>query len=215
MRSAAGVVATLAAVLASAGDLLLLAVANGIDPALAAGGTLRPAALVAGYYLGVLAIPLYALGYWHVGRRLPLPYRRVVTVLGACGAVVGATIHGVTGMAIATLQVPTAAGGVEALRPLAAYLAPLWTIIALATLVGSAAFVLPVVRGESTYPRWLALANPIVVMVAICACAAVSPTAATLLVPASPNLAHVLFFALTASKTDTLPTDEARERRAG
>jgi hypothetical protein len=196
MRSAAGIVATLAAVLASAGDLLLLAVANGIAPALAAAGHLRPAALVAGYYLGVLAIPFYALGYRDVGRRLPRPYGRLVTVLGACGALVAATIHGVTGMAIATLQAPSG-GGVDTLRPVAAYLVPLWTIVALATFVGSVAFALPVLRGESSYPRWLAVANPVVGVAAISACAAVSPTAAPLLVPASPNVAHVLFFALT------------------
>jgi hypothetical protein len=196
MRSAAGIVATLAAVLASAGDLLLLGVANGIAPALAAGGYLRPAALIAGYYLGVLAIPFYAVGYWHLGCRLPRPYGRVVTMLGACGAVVGATIHGVTSTAIATLQAPSSGGGVDALRPVAAYLVPLWTIVALATLVGSAAFTLPVLRGESTYPRWLAFANPVVGIAAISACAAVSPAVAPLLVPASPNVAHVLFFAL-------------------
>ncbi|HEY2387177.1 MAG TPA: DUF6796 family protein [Candidatus Binatia bacterium] len=216
MRSVAGMVATLAAALASVGDLLLLAIGDGLPPAYMTGGVLHPAMLVAAYYLGVLAIPLYALGYWHVARRLPLPYGRVVTALGVCGAIVGAVIHAVTGVAVAVLAAtPAGSGGVAALQPFAAYLVPLWTIVAVATLVGSAAFAIPVLRGESPYPRWMALANPAVGMLVISACAVVAPNAAPLVVPASPNLAHVIFFALTASGRNPPPADETGEQRAG
>lgn len=202
MLNGAAVLATIAAVLASAGDLLLLAVANAVTPALAPGGASRAPALVCGYYLGVLAIPWYAVGYWSVGRRLPPRHGRTVAALGACGAVLGATIHGVTGAALAAVEpvgAATADGGVDLLRPFTAYLAPLWAIVALATLAGSVAFAIPVMRGETSYPRWLAFANPVAGIVVISACAGFFGVTRALIVPASPNLAHVVFFGLVAT----------------
>lgn len=197
-----GIVATIAAVLASAGDLLLLGVASGATPAVAVGEPLAEPALIVGYYLGVLTIPMYALGYWHVGRQLPSPYGRAVVALGTCGAVVGATIHGVTGAAlharsVAGLAAVRVGGSAHlSLMPFAAYLVPVWTIVAVALLAGSILFAVPVLRGESVYPRGMALANPAVLIVVIGACASASTWSRTLIAPASPNLAHVLFFAL-------------------
>src|SRR6186997_2609559 len=80
-----GKVATLAAVCASLGDLALLYVANARRPELA----LPPppdGLLLAGFYLGVLALPLYGLGYWRVASGLhdAADARRVVA-LGAFG----------------------------------------------------------------------------------------------------------------------------------
>jgi hypothetical protein len=197
-RERAGIVATVAAALASAGDLLLLAVATapGVD------GSRAEPALVCGYYLGVLAIPLYALGYWDVGRRLPPRYGRAVVALGTCGAILGATIHGVTGAALHARSVAGIAAprpddsAYLSLMPFAAYLLPLWAVVAVALLAGSLLFAVPVLRGESVYPRWMALASPAVLIAAIAACASASAWSRTLIAPASPNLAHTIFFAL-------------------
>ena len=203
----AGVAATLAAVLASAGDLLLLGVASAATPAVAAGGPLAEPALVVGSYLGVLAIPLYAVGYWYVSRGLPPRYGRPVVALGTCGAVVGATIHGVTGAALhaENLTVVGRAGGspLLTLTPFAAYLVPLWLVVAATSLAGSVLFMIPVVRGESAYRRWMALASPAVLVLVIGACASLSPWSRALIAPASPNLAHVLFFAVTSTGVAT------------
>src|SRR5690242_14445257 len=91
--AAAAWIAAGAAVAASAGDLLLLAVAAPATPALAIGTALGRRCLVAGHYLGVLAIPLYGLGYRYVADRLRPPYARVVAAAGLCGGIVGGTIH--------------------------------------------------------------------------------------------------------------------------
>jgi hypothetical protein len=199
----AGVVAAVAATLASGGDLLLLVVASSSTRALARGGPLREPALVVGYYLGVLAIPLYAVGYWYVGRGLPPRYGRAVVVLGTCGAVVGATIHGVTGAALHASNLGNDAvqtdDSIATLLPFAAYLVPLWALVAAALLAGSILFAIPVLRGESVYRRWMALASPGVLVAVIGACASVSIWSRALLAPASPNLAHLLFFALAST----------------
>jgi hypothetical protein len=211
--------ATVAAAFASAGDLLLLAVATAATPALAIGGSLREPALIVGYYLGVLAIPLYAVGYWGVSRGLPVRYGRAVAVLGACGAVVGATIHGVTGAALHARSLGASVAAAEAspffmLEPFGAYLVPLWVSVAAATLVGSILFAVPVLRGESDYRRWVGAANPTVLVAVISASASVSSWSRALVVPASPNLAHVVFFALALSASASAP-DDPRRRAPG
>lgn len=203
-----GVVATVAAALATVGDLLLLAVANSATATLALGGPLSEPALVVGYYLGVLAIPLYALGYWHVSYGLPRRYGRAVLVIGTCGAVVGATIHGVTGAALHASSF--GAGDAErtgnslvTLVPFAAYLIPLWVLVAGALLAGSVLFAVPVLRGESSYPRWIGLVNPAVLVAVVAFAASASPWSRALIAPAAPNLGHVLFFTLATAYAAT------------
>ena len=87
------------AVAASVGDLALLWVAWAADGRL---GIASPpeGTLVIGHYLGVLGIPLYALGYRALadGIREAAPRAaRWVVALGAVGSVVGAVVHGLTG----------------------------------------------------------------------------------------------------------------------
>ena len=201
--AAAGWVAAGAAVAASAGDLLLLAVATPATPALAVGTALGRQVLVIGHYLGVLAIPLYALGYRYVGDRLGPPYARPLTALGLCGGIVGGTIHGVTSVAIAAggLGAATQLGSspVPASSPFAAYILPLWAIVTAAVLAGSVAFTIAVMRGNGDYVRWMALASPAALVVVIGACASVSSAARALIAPAAPNLARVAFFALASA----------------
>lgn len=210
------IAATIAAVLATVGDLLLLAVANGMTSAFGIEGRFAEPALVVGYYLGVFGIPLYALGYWHISRRLPEPYARMVVAFGTCGAVLGSTIHGVTGAAIHArgIAAPVQTAGIEVLLPFSAYLAPLWLIVAAALLGGSVAFALPVARGTSAYPRWIALANPIVLVAVIGGAASVAAWSRALLTPATPNLAHVIFFAVaSAYVSPRLTSPHARRGR--
>jgi hypothetical protein len=96
-------VAAAAAAIATAGDLLLLWVANALRPAL--GLPSPPAgALGLGAWLGVAAIPVYALGYAAaaararpaLGRAAPL-----LTVAGGLGALLGSYIHAATASFIA------------------------------------------------------------------------------------------------------------------
>ena len=110
---AAGLAATVAALAATAGDLLLLWVANAARPELSALPPPPPVSLIAGYYLGVLAIPLYGLGYWQVAEDIASGGRRVaraVFLLGLSGGAVGGVVHGVTGLVIHADRLLGAAG---------------------------------------------------------------------------------------------------------
>ena len=91
-------------------------------------------------------------------------------------------------------------GGIDALMPFVAYLLPLWLVVAVTLLAGSVVFALAVARGETGYRPAMALANPAVLVLVIAAGASFSTWSRALIVPASPNLAHVVFFALASSR---------------
>jgi hypothetical protein len=141
-------------------------------------------------------------------------------VLGLCGAIVGGTIHGVTSVAIAAggLGGATRFGSspVPASSRFAAYILPLWAIVTVAVLAGSVVFTIAVARGRGDYARWMALASPAALVLVIGACASVSSMSRMLVVPAAPNVAHVVFFALASANVTRRRTagvlDAARRR---
>lgn len=191
----AGLVAVLAATLASIGDILLLH--NGMLRAQGS-AAMDAQTLVAGHYLGVLGIPFYAVGYWLASRGLrPSEGPARLVFLGGCylGAV-GAAIHGVTAVIIETGPV-----GVEASPmtvPHAVYLFPLWLVLFAVSIGASAAYALAVLGGRTAFPRWAAAFNPVFIVLAMIAASLPFPALAAYTVPASANLAHIVFFGLAA-----------------
>lgn len=196
--------ATVAALAATTGDCLLLWVANAPRPELALphppAGT-----LFVGFLLGVFAIPLYGLGYRRIADELtPVSARgaRVIFLSGAYGGALGGVVHGVTTLAI---RIDSDAG-VPPVDPLTLagrygrYLYPLWGAIALLVLVGAAVYAALVWRGGTSYPRWMAAVNPAVLLLVVGALGPLHRMLAAFVVPAGPNLVHVLFFALTTAR---------------
>lgn len=187
------------ALAASVGDLGLLWVGWAADGRF---GLVAPPAgtLLAGHYLGVLGIPLYAVGYRALGAGLAdaAPRSaRVVAALGAVGGVLGAVIHGLTGV-LAHVAVrtgaPTAPDAMLAL-PEARFFLPLWLVVGVALALGSLVFAVTVARGGTRFPRVFALCNPLLVAVAIAVAAMPLARVAAFAIPAAPNLAHVALFA--------------------
>jgi len=178
-------IATLAAVAASCGDLLLLWVAAGGERGW----------LIIGNYLGVLFIPLYALGYRVVSELLNV---RAIFWIGAYASAIGAAIHGVTAVTILSAASTNAsAGPFASLVPILPYLIPLWVLVAALSIVGSLLQV-RAVRADARLPRWFAWVNPLALTVAIAGIGAAFDSLAQYVVPAAPNLAHVFYFAAVA-----------------
>jgi len=183
-----------AAAVATLGDLLLLWVANAARPDL---GLASPgaSALWLGAALGVVAIPLYAVGYRDAARLVASGSpgtARVVSGAGGVASVVGAVIHGAT----AWIQTSGGAG----LDPLAAtlespLLVGLWAVAAILVLVASIAFARATLRTPLRAVAWL---NPALVTVALGALGQASPLLQAFLAPAAPNLAHLVFFSTVA-----------------
>jgi hypothetical protein len=190
-------VAALAAVIATAGDLLMLYVANAGRPELGLAAP-PPALLWIGGVLGVVAIPIYVLGYRAAATLVAAGYERharVIAGVGTLGSVLGAVIHGCTALVIRD----GLASGVPAEDPLATVagsplLLALWAVATLLVVAASVAFATAVRRGVPGVPRGLAWANPAVVTIAVSLAGTLTPMSRAFLVPAAPNLAHVVFF---------------------
>ncbi len=191
-------VAGVAASIATAGDLLLLYVANAQRPELGLPEAGR-AWLWLGGTLGVFAIPVYAVGYRSASRLVAVASvrgARAVFVAGALAALLGSAIHGLTAAQIAA-QLDAPAPGLD---PVTATLSGgpvllvLWGVAALAVAVASASFFWSVARGATSAPRSAALANPALVTLALAAAALPSTLLRSFLAPAAPNLAHLVFF---------------------
>lgn len=188
-------IATLAAVAATLGDLLMLYVANAGRPELALPAPPR-FALPAGALLGVAAIPLYALGYREAARAIAdvsASRARIVSLCGAGAAVAGAIIHAATAGAIRGAT--GAAPPLESVAASGPWLLIGWGIASLLVLVASVVVFRAGMAGSRALPRAVAWLNPAVVTLLLGAAGLASETGRSFLTPAAPNLAHVVFFA--------------------
>jgi len=198
-------IGVVAAIAATAGDLLLLATSNATRPGFEWLPAPSETLLVLGTYLGVIAIPCYGLGYRDVATRFDAPHRRWILWCGIAGGVLGGTTHGLTGLAI-HVEVTGGTGGVDPITMLGrygTYLLPLWMAIGVASLGGSLVYASGVLRGRAALPRWAAVVNPLVLTLGLVVVGATSPAGRAFLVPAAPNVAHVLFFGLLSRRPGT------------
>jgi hypothetical protein len=186
-------VAAAAAIVATAGDLLMLLVANAARPELALPRP-PPLALPLGAVLGVAAIPLYALGYRAVARGIERASPRRARLIRSCGlgaAAIGAAIHGATALAIRSAGSGAAAPlDAVAQSPL---LVAAWTAAAALVVVASAA-----IAGAQAGPRALVWLNPAAATLVLALAGLPGELGRSFLVPAAPNLAHVVFFCAAA-----------------
>jgi len=189
------VLAALAAGAATAGDVVLLRAG--------AGAPLGVDTLAAGSLIGVLAIPIYALGYRAIAPACtPALARALVAAGGTVAGVVGGAIHGMTGLGVHLDRV----AGVTPLTPAdfvarhGTFLVPLWGLAALGALLASLAIIWSRVSGAGGVPAAVAVCTPAVVTAALLGVTVVHPAPWTtdLLAPAAPNLAHLVFFGAAA-----------------
>ena len=194
----AALIAALAALTATIGDLLMLYVSNSRRPELSL-PAMPAASLWVGGVLGVLAIPFYALGYHSASRMVEAVSRgaaRGVFWLGSMGALLGAVIHGLTAVQIhADLD-----AGVAAQDPFSSVaswgttIVALWALAAASVLLASGLFGWFVSRGRDSTPLLVGFANPALVTAALAGVGMATPLLRSFLVPAAPNLAHLVFF---------------------
>jgi hypothetical protein len=191
-------IASVAALAATGGDLLLLLVGNSLRPQLHLESP--PAfVLTLGGLLGCVAIPLYGLGYAAVARvvRSSRPITaRVIVFGGSAFALVGAFIHGMTWLTIRdSIHAGTAsAAPVDAIVAAGGFLLGAWTVAAVLMLAVSLAIARSGLARRRPIPVRLALLNPVNVTILLGVAGAVTETGRAFIVPAAPNLAHVVFF---------------------
>ena len=80
--------------------------------------------------------------------------------------------------------------------PHADLLLPLWLVAAGAVGIASACFAISVIALPTAYPRWAAVFNPLLLVAALALGSLPFAALRGVLVPAAPNVAHLVFFLL-------------------
>lgn len=186
--------ATGASLAASVGDFLLLYVANARRPEFQ-WPLPSPLWLWLGGLLGVLAIPLYALGYGALAKVVPQPSGRIIWLCGWITGIVGSVIHGLTTFYIyGSLQLQYIPGDpIEEVLRTGWLLPSLWLVATLAVLALTG--FLTIAFWRKLLPPRLFWFNPVLMTLALSLLGLASPQLAAFLTPAAPNLAHLVFFA--------------------
>ena len=202
----AGIIAILAALLGVIADLALQYTTNAAH--LLSKQSLYlldvpPSRLFLGHYLGIAAILFEIIGFWQIyrglqpaGERLALPF----LLISSFGAMLGAAYHATFIFVGLTLQAQSA--GTEAARQIFSALLDSFNSarigLAIPALFGivvsSLWYALIVGFRASTYPRWMAICNPLVFLLLIVVLTIGVPSLALVLAPTALNLSHLLFF---------------------
>jgi len=161
--------------------------------------------ITTGHFLGVMGAPFYLIGFWHIYLGLK-PYGKIIPYLvffiSAYGFIFGTVWIGSRASIALLAQANYAAEGHNSivLRELMDFYIlhseTLLEVIRATTLISSLAFIILVVSGKTLYPRWMALFNPIVLLVSSFILFAVAPEIGKYTMPIALNMGYFLFFSL-------------------
>ena len=150
-----------------------------------------------GHFFGVLGAPLYLVGCWHIYLMLRPANPRwslVAFFVMAYGFLVGIVWIGSRASISALINVPTSP---EIERLIALYdlrYETLLQVIRFAVVILSVIFVWLTLTGRSHYPKWMAILNPILLIVASFVIFAIAPELGKYLMPIALNVAFGVFF---------------------
>jgi len=150
-----------------------------------------------GHFLGVLGAPLYVLGAWHLFNMLRPAnefWARVGFLAMAYGCIVGAVWIG--SRATAALIVNTAgadAGSTELMLYELRY-ENLLTVVRVAALIFSVVMIWLCLTGRTLYPRWVAILNPIVLILMSFLVYFLVPSVGKYMMPIALNIAYFILF---------------------
>jgi hypothetical protein len=158
-----------------------------------------------GHFLAMLGAPLYLIGFWHMFLGLK-PYGKiipwVVFFITAYGFIFGTVWIGSRASIVLLAQANFAAEGhsSEILRGLMDYYMlhseTLLEVTRTTTLLSSLAFIVLVLTGKTLYPRWMAIFNPILLLVSSFILFAVAPEVGKFTLPIALNVGYFIFFTL-------------------
>jgi hypothetical protein len=202
-------VGAVAAALAVAADLALQYTGNAAHLGSKAYAYLLdvpPRRLLVGHFLGVGAILLEIVGFWGVARGLEAAGRLFEPLflgIAAAAFAVGAAFHAMfAGIGLVLHHLAENGATPERLAGVAGAFRPahegLGAVPVFGMLLLSLVFSLAVVRGRSRFPRWMALASPLPVALALAALARAVPGLWLVVLPAGLNIANTILFLLAA-----------------
>ena len=152
-----------------------------------------------GHFIGVLSAPFYIIGFWHIMKMLepanPL-VSRIAFAIMSYGIIVGAVW---IGSRAGISSVVNSTSMVDPMFFISLYelrYENLLQVTRLAVLFFSVVFIWLVLSGRSHYPRWMALFNPILLILASFAIWMIAPAVGVYLMPIALNVAFALLFLL-------------------
>ncbi len=156
--------------------------------------------LTLGHYLGVLAAPLYILGYFHICLCLSPANKKAAMILSliAAYAFIIATVWlgGRVNLALTAQAIVAGRADTQLLEAIAGYNEPLVNVLRVAMVVASGIWVWLIMTGRSLYPKWMAIFSPILLLIVMFASYRVVPAIGQYLLPIAMNAAHFCLFAL-------------------
>ena len=152
-----------------------------------------------GHFIGVFGATFYLIGCYHIYLMLRPAGERTAQVaffVSAFGFIVGAVWIGSRASISALMQLPTAPEIAQLIDLYDLRYETLLSVVRLTTLVLSVLFVVLTLSGRSRYPRWMAIFNPFVLILASFATYLIAPQVGKHLMPIALNVAFFLFFLL-------------------
>jgi hypothetical protein len=156
--------------------------------------------LLSGYLLGVLGIPLIAIGYWQVCQALKLSgikRTRWMFWIITYGLALGAAAHATIIIIIVMVQ-QGIDSSLRALDILQTYVIIPFGLFFLCYLITSTWYFVVVLFRSTLYPKWMAFLNPFLlsIVIALLHVSNIVPIIDNYLAPAYLSIPHLLFFTL-------------------
>ena len=152
-----------------------------------------------GHFFGVFGATLYPIGCYHIYLMLRQAGERAaqsVFFIGAFGFIVGAVWIGSRASISALIQLPATPEITNLINLYNVRYETLLTVIRITTLVLSIIFIWLTLTGKSNYPRWMAILNPFVLILASFVTYLFAPQLGKHLMPIALNVAFFIFFSL-------------------
>lgn len=150
-----------------------------------------------GHFIGVLSAPLYIVGFWHLMKMLEPANEKVskiAFVVMSYGIFIGAVWIGSRANISAIVNLQTTELPLSLISLYDLRYENLLQVTRIAAFIFSIIFVWLVLTGRSNYPKWVALLNPIAMILVSFAIWAVIPSIGVYLMPIALNIAFLVLF---------------------
>jgi hypothetical protein len=150
-----------------------------------------------GHFIAVLGAPLYIVGFWHLMKMLEpanRPVSRVAFFIMSYGIIVGATWIGSRANISAIVNIEHTTDLIQLVSLYDFRYENLLQITRLSVLIFSIIFIWLTMTGRSHYPKWMAMFNPILLLLSSFTIWFFIPTVGIYLMPIALNIAFGLLF---------------------
>ena len=152
-----------------------------------------------GHFLAVLGAPLYKVGAFHIYLMLKTSHARwalALFIVMAYGLAVGSVWMGSRASISAIVNAPQYAELTHLVELYDLRYESLLQVTRIAVLSISVIYIWLVIKGGSAYPKWMAAANPIVLLLLSFGIYLVAPNVGKYLMPIALNVGFAIFFVL-------------------